>query len=127
MARLGTLNDFHCSRRGGDVDDDGGGDVDDDGGGGDGGGCGGDDDDNDDNNSNNVFAAAAFNRTITSWTASPMSRVCLPFYTSGYGIMGAMAAGDALQETLTLPPTCLQLREQGSFAPDGWKAGRDDW
>ena len=44
------------------------------------------------------FAATAFNRTII-WIASPMSRVCLQFYTSGYRIMGAMAAGDAFQET----------------------------
>ena len=73
-----------------------------------------------------VFAAAAFNRTII-WVTSPLSRLCLPFHTSGYGIMGAMAAGDAFQETLTLPSMCPQLREQESFAPDGWKAGRNNW
>ena len=72
------------------------------------------------------FAAAAFNRTII-WVTSPLSRLCLPFYSSGYGIMGAMAAGDAFQETLTLPSMCPQLREQESFAPDGWKAGRNNW
>jgi len=126
VARSGSLNAVHCARRGGGGDDDDGGDGDDDGCGCDSGGCGGDDDDNNDNNNNNVFAAAAFNRTIT-WVASPLSRVCLPFHTSGYGIMGAMAAGDAFQETLTLPAMCPQLREQGSFAPDGWKAGRNNW
>ena len=72
------------------------------------------------------FAAAAFNRTII-WVTSPLSRLCLPFYSSGYGIMGAMAAGDAFQETLTLPSMCPQLREQESFAPDGWKVGRNNW